>query len=162
MRKLERAGSGRALNCAGQPGRAVRVCPDAGGGAQCQTGGVQPSAAIFMTTTKVSAPLPAHARVRRFRGRQGGDWRGGRRGSPDRAAGPGRARLQLPDFDGFEVARRLAAVAARDLAPVVVLTSAHKARDYGLRLAASPAAGFLPKDELSGAALRRFLAQDVP
>jgi hypothetical protein len=68
----------------------------------------------------------------------------------------------LPDFDGFEVAGRLAAVAARDLAPFVVLTSAHKARDYGSRLAASPAAGLLPKDELSGAALRWFLAWDVP
>ena len=67
--------------------------------------------------------------------------------------------IGLPDFDGFEVARRLAAVAG-DLAPVVVLTSTREARDYGGRIAASPAAGFLPKDQLSGAALRRFLARD--
>ena len=68
--------------------------------------------------------------------------------------------IGLPDFDGFEVARRLAAVPAGDPAPVVVLTSTREARDYGARIAASPAAGFLPKDELSGAALRRFLARE--
>jgi CheY-like chemotaxis protein len=67
--------------------------------------------------------------------------------------------IGLPDFDGFEVARRLAAMAG-DLAPVVVLTSTREARDYGGRIAASPAVGFLPKDQLSGAALRRFLAPD--
>lgn len=76
--------------------------------------------------------------------------------------------IGLPDFDGFEVARRLAAAAAAAAvadpaagpAPVVVLTSTREARDYGGRIAASPAAGFLPKDQLSGAALRRFLAGD--
>ena len=67
--------------------------------------------------------------------------------------------IQLPDVDGFEVARRLAAVAG-DPAPVVVLTSTREARDYGARIASSPAAGFLPKDQLSGAALRRFLGGD--
>jgi CheY-like chemotaxis protein len=70
--------------------------------------------------------------------------------------------IQLPDFDGFEVARRLAAGPAGDPPPVVVLTSTREACDYGGRIAASPAAGFLPKDQLSGAALRRFLAQDPP
>ncbi len=67
--------------------------------------------------------------------------------------------IQLPDSDGFEVARRLAAEAG---GPVVVLTSTREALDYGGRIAASPAAGFLPKDELSGAALRRFLTQARP
>jgi CheY-like chemotaxis protein len=67
--------------------------------------------------------------------------------------------IGLPDFDGFEVARRLASVAGGP-APVVVLTSTREARDYGGRIAASPAAGFLPKDQLSGAALRQFLARD--
>lgn len=67
--------------------------------------------------------------------------------------------IGLPDFDGFEVARRLA-VPQGGAAPVVVLTSTREARDYGGRIAASPAAGFLPKDQLSGAALRRFLAGD--
>lgn len=64
--------------------------------------------------------------------------------------------IGLPDFDGFEVARRLAAVAG-ERAPVIVLTSTREARDYGGRIAASAADGFLPKDQLSGAALRRFL-----
>jgi CheY-like chemotaxis protein len=64
--------------------------------------------------------------------------------------------IQLPDFDGFEVARRLASQPHR---PVIVLTSTREASDYGARITASPAAGFLPKDELSGAALRRFLAE---
>jgi len=68
--------------------------------------------------------------------------------------------IQLPDADGFEIARRLAAVPAGSEAPVVVLTSTREARDYGGLIAASPAAGFLPKDQLSGAALRRFLARD--
>jgi CheY-like chemotaxis protein len=65
--------------------------------------------------------------------------------------------IQLPDFDGFEVARRLAADPAGGPVPVVVLTSTREASDYGGRIAASSAAGFLPKDQLSGAALRRFL-----
>ena len=67
--------------------------------------------------------------------------------------------IQLPDFDGFEVARRLAAQQHR---PVIVLTSTREARDYGGRIAASPAAGFLPKDQLSGAALRGFLGDSLP
>jgi hypothetical protein len=41
--------------------------------------------------------------------------------------------------------------------PVIVLTSTRDASDYGGRISSSPAAGFLPKDQLSGAALRRFL-----
>jgi hypothetical protein len=39
-----------------------------------------------------------------------------------------------------------------------VLTSTREASDYGARITSSPAAGFLPKDQLSGVALRRFLA----
>jgi DNA-binding response OmpR family regulator len=67
--------------------------------------------------------------------------------------------IQLPDFDGFEGARRLAAQQHR---PVIVLTSSREASDYGGRIAASPAAGFLPKDQLSGAALRSFLGDSLP
>lgn len=70
--------------------------------------------------------------------------------------------IQLPDLDGFEVARRLAAAPGEDKAPVVVLTSTREARDYGGKIAASPAIGFLPKDQLSGEALHRFLAWDRP
>jgi CheY-like chemotaxis protein len=64
--------------------------------------------------------------------------------------------IQLPDVDGFEVARRLA---GQEHGPVIVLTSTREASDYGGQVAASPAAGFLPKDQLSGAAMRQFLAQ---
>ena len=67
--------------------------------------------------------------------------------------------IQLPDFDGFEVARRLA---EQDHRPVIVLTSTREASDYGSQIAASPAAGFLPKDQLSGAALRHFLGTVPP
>jgi CheY-like chemotaxis protein len=63
--------------------------------------------------------------------------------------------IQLPDFDGFEVARRLATEPNR---PVIVLTSARDASDYGGRIAACPVAGFLPKHQLSGEALHGFLA----
>jgi CheY-like chemotaxis protein len=62
--------------------------------------------------------------------------------------------IQLPDVDGFEVARRLA---AQDDQPVIVLMSTRDASDYGGQVAASPAAGFLSKDELSEATVRAFL-----
>jgi CheY-like chemotaxis protein len=74
--------------------------------------------------------------------------------------------IQLPDTDGFEVARRLTTAhgAAEGRpgqpaqpGPVIVLTSTREASDYGGRIAASPAAGFLPKDQLSARALREYL-----
>jgi DNA-binding NarL/FixJ family response regulator len=58
--------------------------------------------------------------------------------------------IMLPDIDGFEVARRLAHGPVR---PRVVLTSSREAADFGDRIAASPATGFLHKDDLSGDAL---------
>jgi len=63
--------------------------------------------------------------------------------------------VQLPGIDGFEVARRLA---EDPDGPQVVLTSSREARDYGSRLSGSPATGFLPKMELSGAALGAIIA----
>ena len=63
--------------------------------------------------------------------------------------------IGLPDIDGFEVARRLAVTSEP---PVVVLTSSRDAAAYGPRLGASPAAGFIAKDELSGPALAALLA----
>jgi DNA-binding NarL/FixJ family response regulator len=58
--------------------------------------------------------------------------------------------IQLPDFDGFEVAAQLAEAADP---PAVVLTSSRNASSYRRRLAESPAKGFIPKGELSGEAL---------
>lgn len=63
--------------------------------------------------------------------------------------------VQLPGIDGFEVADRLAATPD---APRVVLTSSREAEDYGSRLTRSPALGFVPKADLSGAALSALLA----
>jgi DNA-binding NarL/FixJ family response regulator len=58
--------------------------------------------------------------------------------------------IQLPDLDGFAVAERLATAPNP---PQVVLISSRDATVYGPRLGAAPARGFLPKRELSGAAL---------
>lgn len=63
--------------------------------------------------------------------------------------------VQLPDFDGFEVARRLAQEGS-DAA--VVLTSSRDEADFGPLVAGSGARGFVPKAELSGHALRELLA----
>jgi DNA-binding NarL/FixJ family response regulator len=63
--------------------------------------------------------------------------------------------VQLPDLDGFEVAVRLAALGSRS---AVVLTSSRAATDYGSLLAESPARGFIPKAQLSGAALAGLLS----
>lgn len=62
--------------------------------------------------------------------------------------------VQLPDIDGFDVARRLLDVPKP---PVVVLVSTRDARDYGRKLADSGAAGFITKAHLSGATLRAML-----
>ena len=60
-----------------------------------------------------------------------------------------------PDVEGFEVARVLAVDGPP---PFVVLTSSREASAYGPRLAASRALGFIPKDELSGEAIRALVA----
>jgi len=65
--------------------------------------------------------------------------------------------IQLPDIDGFEVTARLADGGA---GPVVVLTSIRERADYGERVERSGARGFIPKAELSGAALHAFLGGD--
>ena len=62
--------------------------------------------------------------------------------------------VQLPDVDGFEVASRLTGNGG---APLVVLTSSRDAADFGPLVAQSGARGFVPKAELSGAALRAVL-----
>lgn len=63
--------------------------------------------------------------------------------------------VQLPDIDGFAVARDLA---VDDDPPPVVLTSSHSRSDFGSQIEQSDALGFISKDELSGAALQQMLA----
>jgi DNA-binding NarL/FixJ family response regulator len=59
--------------------------------------------------------------------------------------------IGLPDVEGFEVAH---ALAVEGPPPYVVLTSSREASEYGPRLASSRVLGFIPKDELSGGAIR--------
>jgi CheY-like chemotaxis protein len=61
--------------------------------------------------------------------------------------------VQLPDFDGFEVADRLRNL---DPAPIVILTSSRD--EYAPLIASSSARAFVLKDELSGDALASALA----
>lgn len=63
--------------------------------------------------------------------------------------------VQLPDFDGFEVATRL--TSQNGAHPVVVLCSSRDGSDFGPLVAQSGASGFIPKGELSGAALKAVL-----
>jgi DNA-binding NarL/FixJ family response regulator len=62
--------------------------------------------------------------------------------------------VQLPDVDGFEVSAQLR---ANGDSPAVVLVSSRDAGDYGDLIPASGASGFVPKGELSGAAVRALL-----
>lgn len=63
--------------------------------------------------------------------------------------------VQLPDLDGFEVARRLAA--GHGGAARVVLVSTRSASSLRVGLSHTSAAGFLAKQDLTGHALRRLL-----
>jgi DNA-binding NarL/FixJ family response regulator len=63
--------------------------------------------------------------------------------------------VQLPGFDGFEVATRLG---ANGNAPAIVLVSSRDASDYGDLIGACGARGFIPKAELSAANIRSLLA----
>jgi DNA-binding NarL/FixJ family response regulator len=58
--------------------------------------------------------------------------------------------VQLPDHDGFEVARKLH---AGTHTPAVILVSSRDRGAYRQRLADSDVAGFIPKAELSAAAI---------
>jgi DNA-binding NarL/FixJ family response regulator len=62
--------------------------------------------------------------------------------------------IQLPDFDGVEASKQIAALHGRS---AIVLISSRDVTDLGAALAESPARGFIPKSELSGAALRELL-----
>jgi DNA-binding NarL/FixJ family response regulator len=63
--------------------------------------------------------------------------------------------VHLPDIDGFELASRLSADG--DGAPRVILVSSHDVRDFGRLVARSGAVGFIPKAELSGAAIAELI-----
>lgn len=63
--------------------------------------------------------------------------------------------VQLPDANGFDVAR---ALSEGEEAPVVVMTSTRDAADFGSRLERSGARGFIAKSRLSGAALAEVLS----
>ncbi|MGZ5312055.1 MAG: response regulator [Solirubrobacterales bacterium] len=62
--------------------------------------------------------------------------------------------VQLPDFDGFEVTRRLRESGEP---PEVVLISSHERADLGSLVEASGARGFVSKADLSAAALEELL-----
>jgi len=62
--------------------------------------------------------------------------------------------IGLPDVEGFDVARELA---IEGPPPLVVLTSSRDASAFGPRLTGGRMLGFLPKDEVSGAALRAMV-----
>lgn len=63
--------------------------------------------------------------------------------------------VQLPDMDGFTVANELCR--RNGTGPKVVLTSSRDESDFGSIVALCGAAAFVPKGELTGAALRAVL-----
>ena len=69
--------------------------------------------------------------------------------------------VMLGSESGFELARLLAAH-HRDDGPAVILISTYSAADYAGPIAESPAAGFLPKQELSADAVRRIIGGRGP
>jgi DNA-binding NarL/FixJ family response regulator len=62
--------------------------------------------------------------------------------------------IGLPDVEGFAVARWLATDGPP---PLVVLTSSRDARAYGRRLTSDDFLGFIPKERVSGAAIRALV-----
>lgn len=62
--------------------------------------------------------------------------------------------VQLPDLDGVQASRQIGAL---DGGSAIVLTSSRDLTDLAGALSGSPARGFIPKSELSGAALRELL-----
>jgi len=62
--------------------------------------------------------------------------------------------VQLPDIDGIEVAARLT---ANGSGPAIVLTSSRDLADLGPMQDRCDVRGFIPKAELSGAALEALL-----
>jgi CheY-like chemotaxis protein len=67
--------------------------------------------------------------------------------------------VNLGADDGFELAERLHREGGPD-GPAVVLTSTHEPQDFAELIANSPAAGFVPKTELSVPAIRGLVHGD--
>jgi DNA-binding NarL/FixJ family response regulator len=66
--------------------------------------------------------------------------------------------IALGDENGFDLARRLAGSGLGDGVAVIMISIRSEA-DYADMVADCPAAGFLPKDELSAAAILRILGR---
>jgi DNA-binding NarL/FixJ family response regulator len=64
--------------------------------------------------------------------------------------------IALGGESGFDIARQLAAGDGSD--PTVILVSTHAETDFADLIAETPAAGFVPKSELSAEAIRRLVA----
>ena len=62
--------------------------------------------------------------------------------------------IRLPDMDGFDVCARLT---AQPRPPAVVLTSSSDALEFGERVAASSALGFVSKQRLTATALAELV-----
>jgi DNA-binding NarL/FixJ family response regulator len=69
--------------------------------------------------------------------------------------------VTLGDESGFDVARRLAGQCPGG-EPTVILISTHSGADFADLIAESPAAGFVPKPELSADAIRRIVDGRAP
>ena len=65
--------------------------------------------------------------------------------------------IDLGPESGFELARRLADTPDQS-GTRIILISTHDGADFANLVAASPAVGFLPKSDLSAAAIHRLLA----
>jgi DNA-binding NarL/FixJ family response regulator len=65
--------------------------------------------------------------------------------------------IRLGEESGFEAARQLA---DNRHSAALIMISTHAGEDYAELIAESPALGFLPKAELSAAAIRRILGPD--
>ena len=62
--------------------------------------------------------------------------------------------VNLPDGNGFELARKLSEI---DAAPLVILTSSRDAAELEPCVSASPVRGFIPKAELSRTTIENLL-----
>ena len=68
--------------------------------------------------------------------------------------------VSLGPESGFDLARRLAETNTRaDSRATVILISTHARSDFAYLIDETPAAGFVPKSELSAAAIRQYVSE---